>query len=152
MLHCFSSRVPPHPCATICYFILFTWYPFVTNNWPQLMSFYSGLGGLHSRRRVSHLTGFVGRCGLRSSKLVNRLKERGFQPKLHILDNETSSELEEAIVKNEMTFQYVAYNLGICNIFPTVRWNVISIYEENCVGSLNSARHFLRKPSYFITK
>ena len=40
-------------------------------------------------------------------KLIDRLNKCGIYPKMHILDNESSSELEEAIGNNNMTFQYV---------------------------------------------
>lgn len=43
-------------------------------------------------------------------KLVDRLKEEGFEPKLHFLDNTNSEEVEEVIIKNEMKFQYVPPN------------------------------------------
>jgi hypothetical protein len=39
--------------------------------------------------------------------LVGRLKDSGFEPKMHILDNECSAEFKEAIKKNEMKFQLV---------------------------------------------
>ena len=40
-------------------------------------------------------------------KLIDRLNKCGIYPKMHILDNESSNELEEAIGNNNMTFQYV---------------------------------------------
>jgi hypothetical protein len=42
--------------------------------------------------------------------LVNRLKTSGFEPKLHLLDNECSSEYKEAIANNGMKLQLVPPN------------------------------------------
>ena len=42
--------------------------------------------------------------------LVDRLKEKGFEPKLHILDSECSAEFKEAIAKNGMRYQLVPPN------------------------------------------
>ena len=36
--------------------------------------------------------------------LVDRLKERCFEPKLHILDNECSAEFKEVIARNGMEY------------------------------------------------
>ena len=43
-------------------------------------------------------------------KLVGRLMEAGIEPKLHVLDNECSSEFKTAIRKNGMKFQLVPPN------------------------------------------
>ena len=40
-------------------------------------------------------------------KLVNRLKEKGMLPKIHILENEGSEEFYEAIKQNNMKYQLV---------------------------------------------
>ena len=40
-------------------------------------------------------------------KLINRLKEAGIEPKMHILDNEISTEFKKAIKLNKMTYQLV---------------------------------------------
>ena len=39
--------------------------------------------------------------------LVARLKLAGFEPKMHLLDNECSQEYKDAITKNGMTYQLV---------------------------------------------
>ena len=48
--------------------------------------------------------------------LVDRLKERCFEPKLHILDNECLVEFKEAIAKNGMEYQLVPPNDNCQNI------------------------------------
>ena len=40
-------------------------------------------------------------------KLVDRLKEGGIEPNLHILDNEISTEYKDAIAENQMKFRLV---------------------------------------------
>ena len=42
--------------------------------------------------------------------IVDRLKEKGFEPKWHILDNECSAEFKETIAKNGMEYQLVPPN------------------------------------------
>ena len=39
--------------------------------------------------------------------LVDRLREKGFEPKLHILDNKISREFKQAIKENNMKYQVV---------------------------------------------
>ena len=46
----------------------------------------------------------------------NRLKEQGFEPKMHVLDNECSAEFKEAIAKNGMEYQPVPPHNHLRNI------------------------------------
>ena len=49
-------------------------------------------------------------------KLIDRLKEKGIQSKLHLLDNECSEEFKEVINNNDMKYQLVPPHDHIRNI------------------------------------
>ena len=119
----------------------------------------------HKSRRKSDLVNAY-------QKLVDRLKARGFHPKLHILDNEKSSELEAAIVKNDMTFQYVTPNDHRRNIaekaiqvfkdhfiavlcgtdvsFPAKLWCYLLVQAEHQLNMLRKSRVDKSKSSYEV--
>jgi hypothetical protein len=48
--------------------------------------------------------------------LIKQLKRRGIVPKKHILDNECSQELKDAIIENNMEYELVPKGQHWCNI------------------------------------
>ena len=49
----------------------------------------------------------AGKMMIKYQKLIDRLKEKGIQPKLHILENKFSEEFKEVIKNNGMKYQLV---------------------------------------------
>ena len=64
--------------------------------------------------------------------LVDRLKEDGFEPKLHILDNEISQEFKNAIKANQMKFQLVPPNDHRRNIAE----KAIQVFKDHFISVL----------------
>ena len=64
--------------------------------------------------------------------LVDRLKEGGFEPKIHMLDNKISQESKNAIKANQMTFQLVQPNDHRRNIAE----KAIQIFKDHFISVL----------------
>jgi hypothetical protein len=64
--------------------------------------------------------------------LVSRLKKRGFEPKMHILDNEISAEYKLAVEKNGMKFQLVPPHDHSRNIAE----KEIQVFKDHFVSAL----------------
>ena len=104
--------------------------------------------------------------------LVDRLKERGFKPKLRILDNECLTEFKEAIARNGMDHQLVSPNdhhrnnakkslqtfkhhfvailCGIDVTFPVQRWCRILRQAEHQLNLLRKSRVNLKVSNFGI--
>ena len=64
--------------------------------------------------------------------LVERLKKGGFEPKMHILDNEILQEYKEAIEENGMKFQLVPPNDHRRNIAK----KAIQVFKDHFISVL----------------
>ena len=64
--------------------------------------------------------------------LVDRLKEGGFEPKIHMLDNKISQESKNAIKANQMTFQLVQPNDHRRNIAE----KAIQVFKDHFISVL----------------
>ena len=95
-------------------------------------------------------------------KLIDRLREKGIQPKLHLLDNEFSEEFKEVINNNGMKYQlvpphdhrrnisekdiqvfkyhFVSVLCGTDKKFPLKLWCQILPYAEHQLNLLQKSR------------
>ena len=67
--------------------------------------------------------------------LIDRLNSMGIFPKLHILDNECSTELKVVIKNNKMTFQLVLPHNHRCNIAE----KAIQMFKDHFISILCGA-------------
>ena len=66
------------------------------------------------------------------TNLLDRLKESGIKPTLHILDNEISQEYKDAIGTNNMKFQLVPPNNHRCKIAE----KAIQVFKDHFISKL----------------